>query len=138
MEKKLQSKLVNIAKEARLYGYAPYSTFRVGAALLAKNRKIYTGCNMEISNFSTSICAERTALVKAISDGQREFLAIAVIGSFDNPIPPCGQCRQALSEFGSDIEIIMATIQNDYTDIVKLSELLPKAFQVFVEENYNI
>jgi cytidine deaminase len=91
---------------------------------------IFSGCNVENSNFSATICAERTALVKAVSEGFQEFLAIAVIADRPLPTSPCGQCRQALSQFGLDIDVIMATTQNDEIEVMKLSELLPKSYRL--------
>ncbi len=113
--------------------YSPYSHFTVGAALLTKSGKIYTGCNVENAAFSPSICAERTAVVKAVSEGETEFEAIAVVGG-PNGRPagwctPCGVCRQVLSEFvdGASFRVIMARSRDDYI-VRSLDELLPGAF----------
>jgi len=119
--------LIAAARRAREFAYAPYSRFQVGAALLAKDGSIFTGCNVEVSNFSATVCAERTAVVKAVSQGVKEFTAIAVIA--DRPIPcsPCGQCRQTLNQFAPEMEVIMATTQSDEIEVMKLSDLLPRA-----------
>ncbi len=122
--------LISDARKAREFAYAPYSGFQVGAALMTKDGKVFSGCNVEISNFSTTICAERTALVKAVSEGYQEFVAIAVIADRPMPTSPCGQCRQALNQFGPDMEVIMATTQNDEIEVMSLSDLLPRSFRM--------
>lgn len=119
--------LLDIAREAAKKAYSPYSVFGVGAALKCKNGKIYTGCNIENSSFSATVCAERTAFYKALSEGEREFDMIAVVGgregNFEKECTPCGICRQVMAEFcGKDFVII--TTKNKYT----LEQLLPKAF----------
>ena len=125
--------LAQLAKEAMEKAYAPYSGFRVGAALLASSGKTYLGCNIENSSFSPTICAERTAFAKAISEGEREFTAIAVAGGKDGIIegtfPPCGVCRQVMQEFcGSDFLILM--VKPDGVEEVTLGDLLPYGFQL--------
>jgi cytidine deaminase len=120
--------LIEEARKAREFAYAPYSRFLVGAALMTTNGQIFRGCNVEISNFSATICAERTALVKAVSEGFQSFMAIAVIADRPMPTSPCGQCRQALSQFGLEMEVIMATTQSEEIEVMKLSELLPRSF----------
>lgn len=122
--------LVEQAKQARKNAYAPYSNNFVGAALLTIDGHIYTGCNVENSNFSATICAERTAIVKAVSEGHRKFRAIAIVADRPVPTSPCGQCRQALSQFGLDVDVLMANIQSDNIDIMSLEELLPRVFIV--------
>ena len=124
----LIQKLVDMAKAAREFAYAPYSNFLVGAALLTSDGHIFTGCNVENSNYSASICAERTAVVKAVSEGYRKFRAIAIIADRPVPTSPCGQCRQVLSQFGMDVDVIMATTRHDQVEIMNLSELLPKVY----------
>lgn len=113
--------------------YAPYSGFKVGAALLTASREIYTGCNIENAAFSPTVCAERTAFFKAISEGEREFAAIAIIGGKDG-IPtgytaPCGVCRQVMAEFCSpqDFYVILARSEGDYRKY-RLEELFPLGF----------
>ena len=101
-----QDKLVSLAAEARKKAYAPYSNFAVGAALLAKSGRVYTGCNVENVSYGLTVCAERVAVFKAVSEGEREFEAIAVVT--ENGVTPCGACRQVLIEFGDDIQVIVA------------------------------
>ena len=98
--------LLEAAKEAKKYSYAPYSNFHVGAALYCKDGSIYTGCNIENAAFTPTNCAERTAVFKAVSEGKKDFLAIAVVGDREEPLTPCGVCRQVLTEFvdGSTFE----------------------------------
>jgi cytidine deaminase len=106
--------------------YAPYSRFTVGAALLGKSGRVYTGCNVENASYGLSVCAERVALYKAVSEGEREFEAIAVVT--EKGVSPCGACRQVLSEFGEGIRIIVADVYGNYR-IFTLKELLPSAFK---------
>ncbi|NLS44493.1 MAG: cytidine deaminase [Firmicutes bacterium] len=119
--------LITYARNAREYAYAPYSRFKVGAALLGKSGKVYTGCNVENASCSAGICAERCALSKAVSEGEREFVAIAVICDLKGPCTPCGICRQVLAEFNPDMQVIMANLVGN-TKISNISELLPDAF----------
>ena len=121
------NQLIEEARKAREFAYAPYSGFQVGAALMAKDGKIFRGCNVEVSNFSATICAERTAVVKAVSEGYQEFVAVAVIADRPVPVSPCGQCRQTLNQFSPDMEVIMATTQSDEIEVMNLSDLLPRA-----------
>lgn len=123
--------LFNIAKEATALSYSPYSSFSVGAALLCKNGNIYKGTNIENASFSATVCAERTALFNAILAGEREFVAIAVAAkkadSDFTATPPCGICRQTLSEFCSkDFKVIFGTDDNIIS--ATLEELLPHTF----------
>ena len=117
--------LVAKAMEAREKAHAPYSHFAVGAALLAKSGRVYTGCNVENASYGLSICAERTAVFKAVSEGERDFEAIAVVT--EKGVTPCGACRQVLLEFGDDIQVIVANGAGEYR-IFGLQELLPEAF----------
>lgn len=119
-------KLLEKAYEAMEYAYAPYSNFKVGAALLTKNGKVYTGCNVEIASFGATNCAERTAIYKAISEGERDYAAIAVVSSSHDFTYPCGICRQVIVEFAKDIDIIV-TKGYDY-EVYKIETLLPKSF----------
>ena len=119
--------LIQSAQKAREFAYAPYSHFAVGAALLCKNGKIYTGCNVENAAYGVSVCAERTALVKAISEGERSFLAIAVCGSGAEYCTPCGVCRQMLAEFSQDIDVFSANENGAYREDW-LYDLLPQSF----------
>lgn len=120
--------LINIAVEASEKAYAPYSGFKVGAALLCSDGKVFTGCNVENSSFGGTICAERVAVTKAVSEGYRKnFAMLAVYADSDSYCMPCGICRQFLSEFGSDIEILSARGDGRYTSY-RLSSLLPHPF----------
>lgn len=119
------------AIEARSFAYAPYSDHKVGAALLGKSGKVYTGCNVENAAYTPTNCAERTAVFKAVSEGEREFTAIAVVGGLGDTLSelcaPCGVCRQVLREFcDGDLRIIMGTPDN--ITISTLKELLPYSF----------
>lgn len=122
-------KLIEKAYEAKEHSYAPYSGFHVGAALLAANGKIYQGCNIENAAYSPTNCAERTAFFKAVSEGEKNFLAIAITGDGGEYLPPCGVCRQVMAEFCGEKEfkIILAKTKTDYK-IFTLQELLPGAF----------
>ena len=117
--------LIAKAMEAREKAHAPYSHFAVGAALLARSGRVYTGCNVENASYGLSICAERTAVFKAVSEGERDFEAIAVVT--EKGVTPCGACRQVLLEFGDDIQVIVADGAGGYR-VFTLQELLPEAF----------
>lgn len=125
--------LIEAAFEARKFAVAPYSHFTVGAALLAANGKVYTGCNVENAAYTPTSCAERTALFKAVSEGVTEFTDIAVVGALEGQVnelvtAPCGVCRQALFEFtGPALNVIMARTVEDYIEM-SLGELLPYGF----------
>ena len=118
--------LIMAAREARRWAYAPYSKYYVGAALLAVSGEIYDGVNVENAAYPTSMCAERTAVFKAVSQGERKFLAIAVVT--ENGGSPCGSCRQVLAEFGSDIVVLIADETGKLINESKLRDLLPGAF----------
>ena len=120
--------LIEEAKKARDKAYAPYSKFPVGAALLASNGLVYHGCNIENAAYSLCNCAERTALFKALSDGEREFLMLAVVADTDRPVPPCGACRQVISELcPQDMPIILTNLSGKIQQFT-VEELLPGAF----------
>ena len=124
-------KLCELAKEAMLRAYAPYSGFKVGAALLCADGTVYQGCNIENASYTPTVCAERTAFFKAISEGNRDFAAIAICGGKDGVItgrfPPCGVCRQVMREFcRDDFRVYMVT--PDGFDAVTLADLLPFSF----------
>lgn len=134
MEKILIEKLIKKAIEMLNSSYAPYSNFHVGAALLTSEGEIYTGCNIENAAYGPSNCAERTAIFKAVSEGKKEFEAIAVVGGkngkIENFCPPCGVCRQVLAEFcKKDFEIVLAKSTNEYK-IMTLEQLLPESFSL--------
>jgi cytidine deaminase len=119
-------KLIQAAQEARRWAYAPYSNYPVGAALLSTSGKIYDGVNVENAAYPTGICAERVAVFKAISEGEREFTAIAVVT--DNGGSPCGSCRQVLSEFGLGTIVVIADGNGQVVLETSISDLLPGAF----------
>jgi cytidine deaminase len=120
--------LIELAKEAREAAHAPYSKFEVGAALITSDGKIYTGCNIENSTYSLTVCAERVAIFKAVSEGSREIVKIAVVADTGNLTPPCGCCRQMIWEFASEeTTVIMANLSGDVVRC-EIKELLPKAF----------
>lgn len=122
----LREKLIESACEARRWAYAPYSGYPVGAALLTASGRIYDGVNVENASYPNTICAERVAVFKAISEGEREFVAIAVVTS--NAGAPCGACRQVLSEFGLETIILIADEQRKVVAETTVGELLPRAF----------
>lgn len=122
----MREKLIQAAIEAREKAYAPYSKYKVGAALLTESGKIYTGCNVENASFGATICAERTAAVKAISDGEMKFRALAVVVEGE-PVAPCGICRQFLVEFGGDLQLFLGNPGGELVETT-LNECLPGAF----------
>lgn len=121
------TKLAEKAVKAKKNALPTYSKFHVGTALLTAQGKIYTGSNIESSSYSLSICGERTAIFKALSDGERKFTALAIASDFDGYCPPCGSCRQVILDLCGDIDIVMVNLNNEL-NIVKTSELLPFAF----------
>ena len=122
--------LIKEAKKATRAAYAPYSSFTVGAALLTKEGRVFRGCNIENAAYSPTNCAERTAFFKAVSEGEREFTAIAIVGGKNEDFcPPCGVCRQVMSEFcDGDFKIILGRNDED-VKVFTLSELLPESFK---------
>lgn len=116
--------LIGLAREVRARAYAPYSNFAVGAALLGASGRVYTGCNVENVSYGLTICAERVAVGKAVSEGEREFIAVAVVTQ--NGASPCGACRQVLSEFGPDMQVVIARAEGDEYEVYSLQELLPR------------
>lgn len=133
LEEKTIHALIKKAIEAQKNAYVPYSNFRVGAALLSKNNEIFSGCNIENAAYSPSNCAERTAFFKAVSEGERDFQAIAIVGGENNKFgtfcPPCGVCRQVMLEFcnSNSFIIILANSISDYK-VFSLAEMMPFAF----------
>ncbi|MBI5779309.1 MAG: cytidine deaminase [Planctomycetes bacterium] len=132
--------LVQTAKQARKNAYAPFSKFRVGAALLTTDNKITLGCNIENASYGLTVCAERVAIFKAVSEGYRKFKAIAIVAQHQTGRPtdrqtnrpityPCGACLQVMAEFAPNLTVIISNGKNK-TKIVKLKELLPKAFRL--------
>jgi cytidine deaminase len=123
----LRQKLVEQAQDSRRWAYAPYSGYTVGAALLTTSGRIYDGVNVENAAYPTSMCAERVAVFKAVSEGEREFLAIAVATS--NGGSPCGACRQVLSEFGPEMKVFLVNGEGVITLEGTVADLLPGAFR---------
>lgn len=120
--------MVDAATAARDIAYAPYSKFRVGAALLAANGHIYTGCNIENASYSATNCAERTAFFKAVSEGVTEFKAIAIISDSSDYVAPCGVCRQVMVEFcNSEFQLLLCKADGSYR-VMSLAELMPMSF----------
>lgn len=131
----MRIKLARAALDARQNAYCPYSHFAVGAAVLAKSGKIYAGCNIENATQGPGVCAERAALYKAVSEGEREFLAVAVAGGPegrepDGFCPPCGVCRQALAEFCAGEMPVILVKNSEETEVYRLKELFPLAFSL--------
>ena len=125
----MKNELINKAMSAREHAYAPYSGFKVGAAILCDDGSVYTGCNIENASYPVTICAERVAIGNAVSDGKRGFSAIVITGG-DDYCYPCGMCRQALAEFScGDMKIVIAKSETEYK-VFKLCELLPKSFSL--------
>lgn len=122
-----EQELFALAKEARESAYAPYSDFKVGAALLGESGTIYLGCNVENASFGLTVCAERVALFKAVSEGERVFKAIAIYAG-SKSVPPCGACLQVMAEFG-DLDILLFDSKGSYVKW-RISELLPQAFRL--------
>lgn len=121
------SDLIAAARKARKNAHAPFSRFTVGAALEAEDGTVITGCNVENATYGLTMCAERVAMFKAISEGHRRFTRVAVVADTDAPTPPCGSCRQILWEFGGDLEVIMANTRRE-TGRWRLKDLLPLPF----------
>ena len=123
----MRSRLIQAATEARQWAYAPYSNYAVGAALLTASGRIYDGVNVENAAYPTGICAERVAVFKAVSEGERDFVAIAVVTA--NAGSPCGSCRQVLAEFGLDIVVLIANLDGKVIKETSVARLLPGAFR---------
>lgn len=122
----LRDKLIKMALEARQWAYAPYSNYKVGAALVTPSGRFFTGCNVENAAYPTGLCAERVAIFKAVSEGEREFTALAVVTS--NGGTPCGACRQVMAEFGVDTVVLIADAEGKMRQEITVTELLPGAF----------
>jgi cytidine deaminase len=121
------AELLVAARRARDFAVAPYSNFQVGAALRTADGQVITGCNVENATFGLTVCAERVALFKALSEGRRNFTHVAVVTAAVAPTPPCGACRQLLWEFAGDLDVILGNLERE-TGRYKLSDLLPHAF----------
>src|SRR5262249_27590040 len=119
--------LVEAARRAREHAVAQFSTFKVGAALETIDGTIVTGCNVENATYGLTICAERVAMFKALSEGHRAFARVAIVADTEDPTPPCGACRQILWEFGGDLEVILANLTQE-KGVHRLKDLLPLPF----------
>lgn len=119
--------MIAMARRARDFAFAPFSRFKVGAAIRTRDGRIFTGCNVENASFSLTLCAERTAIFKAISEGTREFTQVVIVTDATTLTPPCGACRQVLWEFAPDAEVILANVRGR-TKRMKMSSLLPSPF----------
>lgn len=121
------NELIKTAREAQKNAYSPYSKFKVGAVLLTKENKVFSGVNVENASFGLTVCAERIAVFKAVSEGEREFAALVIVGSGEDYIYPCGACLQVIAEFSPEIKIIAANEKDEYQEFT-LRELLPQFF----------
>jgi cytidine deaminase len=122
------NELIEMARRTRERAHAPYSKFKVGAAVECADGRTFTGCNIENSSYGSTLCAEQVALAKAISEGARDFVRIAVVADAERPVPPCGACRQVIFELcGGEVEVLMARLDGQF-EIRKASELLPAPF----------
>ena len=119
--------LIDQAKKARQFSQSKYSNFKVGAALITTDDEVFTGCNVESSSYGLTICAERVALTKVLSEGRTKFKAIAIVAKDGEYCPPCGACRQLLYDYAPDIDVILTNGQDK--KVYKLKELLPHAFE---------
>ncbi|MET0752089.1 MAG: cytidine deaminase [Pyrinomonadaceae bacterium] len=127
LEKDKTEELIEAAKKAFESAYCPYSHFCVGAAVRTKSGKIYTGCNIESASYGLTVCAERVAVWKAVSEGERGFEQVVVVADTEELTPPCGVCRQIIWEFCGDIPVTFSNLKGK-TETVRMSELLPRAF----------
>ena len=123
----MEPQLVSAAREVRERAYAPFSNFRVGAAVETADGKIYSGCNIESASYGLTVCAERVAIWKAISEGEKNLTRIAVVVDTEELTPPCGVCRQIIWEFCGDVPVTLANLHGK-TETVQMKELLPRAF----------
>lgn len=119
--------LIETAKAARLQSVAPFSNFLVGAAVKTAGGKVYTGCNVESASYGLTVCAERVAIWKALSEGERQFTELAIVADTGSLTPPCGTCRQIIHEFCKNATIVLANLRGD-TQTCNINELLPRAF----------
>jgi cytidine deaminase len=119
--------LIEIAKAARLHSIAPFSRFLVGAAVRTAAGKVYTGCNVESASYGLTVCGERVAIWKALSEGERDFVELAIVADTESLTPPCGTCRQIIWEFAKHAKIVLANLEGE-TQECSIEELLPRAF----------
>lgn len=122
-----EKKLIDAATTARERAYAPYSDFQVGAAVEGESGDIYIGCNVESASYGLTVCAERVAIWKALSEGERQFSELAIVADTETLTPPCGTCRQIIWEFAKNATIVLGNLRGE-TQIVSIKELLPRAF----------
>jgi cytidine deaminase len=127
INKTQRQQLLDAARTVRENAVATFSGFKVGAALLTEDGKIVTGCNVENATYGLTVCAERVAMFKALSEGHRKFVAVGVVADTDSPTPPCGACRQILWEFGGDLEVVLGNLTEEKAR-VRLAKLLPQPF----------
>lgn len=129
LKEDVKGRLLAMASEAREHAYAPYSNdFKVGAAVLTEDGSIFCGCNVENASFGATICAERVAIFKAVCEGYRKIIALALVTDSSDPDSPCGLCLQVLTEFGKDTDVIMANTKGDIK-LSTLNKLMPKSFK---------
>lgn len=127
MNKESFQSLIEAATEARLYSVAPFSNFKVGAAVRTESGKVYTGCNVESASYGLTVCAERVAIWKALSEGERHFTQLAVVADTETLTPPCGTCRQIIWEFAKGADIVFANLKGE-SEVFHIADLLPRAF----------
>lgn len=132
-----KKELIDEAIKARGKSYSPYSHFAVGAALLTKSGRVFTGCNVENISYRLTMCAEQGAVASAMAQGERDFVTIAVVADSSRPIVPCGACRQVLAEFNPGMEVIMATVSGG-EETARLDELLPRPAQGILESTKDV
>jgi cytidine deaminase len=131
----LENSLIEAAKAARLQSLAPFSSFLVGAALQTEAGKVYTGCNVESASYGLTVCAERVAIWKALSEGERKFTHLVVVADTESLTPPCGTCRQIIWEFAKHAKIVLANLRGQREE-VSIKDLLPRAFDArFLKES---
>jgi len=129
------NQLIETAKAARLQSLAPFSNFLVGAALQTKAGKVYTGCNVESASYGLTVCAERVAIWKALSEGEREFTDLVIVADTETLTPPCGTCRQIIWEFAKHAKIVLANLRGQREEVT-IKDLLPRAFDArFLKES---
>lgn len=130
-----ENELIEVATRARLRSVAPFSKFLVGAALRTKDGKVFTGCNVESASYGLTVCAERVAIWKALSEGERDFTDLVIVADTEQLTPPCGTCRQIIWEFAKHAQIVLANLRGQQ-EAVEIRDLLPKAFDArFLKEH---
>jgi len=134
LSEKVLQPLIEEATRARLQSVAPFSQFLVGAAIRTNRGKVYTGCNVESASYGLTVCAERVAIWKAVSEGERQFTDLAIVADTESLTPPCGTCRQIIWEFAKNANIVLANLRGE-TETVSIRDLLPRAFDArFLKE----